>query len=196
MPTQIVMNVSELFQNQWYLMVGGFIAFFFAFKKTYAMKRGRIEIDRLALKLPVFGILIRKVSVAKFTRTLGTLISSGVPLIEGLEICARTAGNSIIEIAVIKTIQAIKEGETIATPLSRENVFPPMVIQMIDVGESSGSLDKMLVKIADFYDEEVDLAVEGLTALLEPMLMVFLGCVVGFIVVAMYLPIFKMGESI
>ena len=196
MPTQIVMNVSELFQNQWYLMVGGFIAFFFAFKKTYAMKRGRIEIDRLALKLPVFGILIRKVSVAKFTRTLGTLISSGVPLIEGLEICARTAGNSIIEIAVIKTIQAIKEGETIATPLSRENVFPPMVIQMIDVGESSGSLDKMLVKIADFYDEEVDVAVEGLTALLEPMLMVFLGCVVGFIVVAMYLPIFKMGETI
>ncbi|MEK9627880.1 MAG: type II secretion system F family protein [Nitrospinota bacterium] len=195
-PTQIVMDVSDFFQNQWYVMIGCFVAFFFTFKKTYATKRGRIEIDRLALKLPVFGILIRKVSVAKFTRTLGTLISSGVPLIEGLDICAKTAGNSIVEIAVVKTIEAIKEGETIAAPLSRENVFPPMVIQMIDVGESSGSLDKMLAKIADFYDEEVDAAVEGLTALLEPMLMVFLGCVVGFIVVAMYLPIFKMGETI
>ena len=195
-PTQIVMNVSDFFQNQWYVMIGGLIAFFFTFKKVYATRRGRIEIDRMALKLPVFGMLIRKVSVAKFTRTLGTLISSGVPLIEGLDICARTAGNSIVEIAVIKTIEAIKEGETIAAPLAREKVFPPMVIQMIDVGESSGSLDKMLAKIADFYDEEVDAAVDGLTALLEPMLMVFLGCIVGFIVVAMYLPIFKMGETI
>jgi type IV pilus assembly protein PilC len=195
-PTQIVMNVSDFFQNQWYVMIGGLIAFFFTFKKVYATRRGRIEIDRMALKLPVFGMLIRKVSVAKFTRTLGTLISSGVPLIEGLDICARTAGNSIVEIAVIKTIEAIKEGETIAAPLAREKVFPPMVIQMIDVGESSGSLDKMLAKIADFYDEEVDAAVDGLTALLEPMLMVFLGCVVGFIVVAMYLPIFKMGDTI
>ncbi len=113
-----------------------------------------------------------------------------------MDICARTAGNSIVEIAVVNTIEAIKEGETIAAPLAREEVFPPMVIQMIDVGESSGSLDKMLAKIADFYDEEVDAAVDGLTALLEPMLMVFLGCVVGFIVVAMYLPIFKMGETI
>jgi len=195
-PTQIVMDISDFFQNQWYVMIGGFIAFIFTFKKVYATRRGRIEIDRFALKLPVFGMLIRKVSVAKFTRTLGTLISSGVPLIEGLDICARTAGNSIIEIAVVRTIEAIKEGETIAAPLSREDVFPPMVIQMIDVGESSGSLDKMLAKIADFYDEEVDAAVDGLTALLEPMLMVFLGCVVGFIVVAMYLPIFKMGETI
>ena len=195
-PTQIVMDVSYFFQNQWYVMIICFIAFFFTFKKVYATRRGRVEIDRMSLKLPVFGILIRKVSVAKFTRTLGTLISSGVPLIEGLDICARTAGNSIIEIAVIKTIEAIKEGETIAAPLAREEVFPPMVIRMIDVGESSGSLDKMLTKIADFYDEEVDAAVDGLTALLEPMLMVFLGCVVGFIVVAMYLPIFKMGQTI
>ncbi len=195
-PTQIVMDVSNFFQHQWYIMIGGAVAFFFTFKKVYATERGNIEIDRLALKLPVFGMLIRKVSVAKFTRTLGTLISSGVPLIEGLDICGRTAGNKIVEIAVFKTIEAIKEGETIAAPLSRESVFPAMVIQMIDVGESSGSLDKMLSKIADFYDEEVDAAVDGLTALLEPMLMVFLGCVVGFIVVAMYLPIFKMGETI
>ncbi len=195
-PTQIVMNVSSFFRNQWWVMLGGAVTFFFVFKKVYATERGNIEIDRLALKLPVFGMLIRKVSVAKFTRTLGTLISSGVPLIEGLDICARTSGNKIVEIAVFKTIEAIKEGETIAAPLSREDVFPPMVIQMIDVGEASGSLDKMLAKIADFYDEEVDAAVEGLTAMLEPMLMVFLGIIVGFIVVAMYLPIFKMGEAI
>jgi type IV pilus assembly protein PilC len=195
-PTQIVMNVSNFFQNQWYIMIGGLVTFTFVFKKVYATERGNIEIDRIALKLPVFGMLIRKVSVAKFSRTLGTLISSGVPLIEGLDICARTSGNKIVEIAVFKTIDAIKEGETIAAPLSRESVFPPMVIQMIDVGEASGSLDKMLSKIADFYDEEVDAAVEGLTALLEPMLMVFLGCIVGFIVVAMYLPIFQMGSAI
>jgi len=127
---------------------------------------------------------------------LGTLISSGVPLIEGMDICARTAGNKIVEIAILNSIEAIKEGETIAAPLARENVFPAMVIQMIDVGESAGALDSMLSKIADFYDEEVDNAVDGLTALLEPMLMVFLGIVVGFIVVAMYLPIFKMGETV
>ena len=195
-PTQIVMNVSNFFQHQWYVLIGGFVTFVFVFKKVYATERGNIEIDRIALKLPVVGMLIRKVSVAKFSRTLGTLISSGVPLIEGLDICARTSGNKIVEIAVFNTIAAIKEGETIAAPLSRESVFPPMVIQMIDVGEASGSLDKMLSKIADFYDEEVDAAVEGLTALLEPMLMVFLGCIVGFIVVAMYLPIFQMGSAI
>ena len=195
-PTQIVMDVSSFFQNQWWVMILGVGTFLFVFKKVYATERGNIEIDRIALKLPVFGMLIRKVSVAKFTRTLGTLISSGVPLIEGLDICARTSGNKIVEIAVFKTIEAIKEGETISAPLSREDVFPPMVIQMIDVGEASGSLDKMLSKIADFYDEEVDAAVEGLTALLEPMLMVFLGIIVGFIVVAMYLPIFKMGAAV
>ena len=195
-PTQIVMDVSSFFQNQWWVMILGGATFLFVFKKVYATERGNIEIDRIALKLPVFGMLIRKVSVAKFTRTLGTLISSGVPLIEGLDICARTSGNKIVEIAVFKTIEAIKEGETIAAPLSREDVFPPMVIQMIDVGEASGSLDKMLSKIADFYDEEVDAAVDGLTALLEPMLMVFLGTIVGFIVVAMYLPIFKMGAAV
>ena len=195
-PTQIVMDVSSFFQNQWWVMILGGGTFLFVFKKVYATERGNIEIDRVALKLPVFGMLIRKVSVAKFTRTLGTLISSGVPLIEGLDICARTSGNKIVEIAVFKTIEAVKEGETISAPLSREDVFPPMVIQMIDVGEASGSLDKMLSKIADFYDEEVDAAVDGLTALLEPMLMVFLGTIVGFIVVAMYLPIFKIGAAV
>ena len=195
-PTALVMSVSEFFRNQWYFIVGGPILFFFLFKKVYATERGNIEIDRIFLKLPVMGMLIRKVSTAKFSRTLGTLLASGVPLIEGMDICARTAGNKIVEIAILNAIEAIKEGETIAAPLARENVFPPMVIQMIDVGESAGALDAMLSKIADFYDEEVDTAVEALTALLEPMLMVFLGIIVGFIVVAMYLPIFKMGETV
>jgi type IV pilus assembly protein PilC len=195
-PTALVMQISHVFRNQWYYILGGPVLFFIIFKKVYATERGNIEIDRIFLKLPVFGMLIRKVSTAKFSRTLGTLIASGVPLIEGMDICARTAGNKIVEIAILNSIEAIKEGETIAAPLARENVFPPMVIQMIDVGESAGALDAMLSKIADFYDEEVDTAVDGLTALLEPMLMVFLGIVVGFIVVAMYLPIFKMGETI
>jgi len=195
-PTALVMDISNFFRNQWYYIIGGPFLFFILFKKVYATERGNIEIDRFALKLPVFGMLIRKVSTAKFARTLGTLIASGVPLIEGMDICARTAGNKIVEIAILNSIEAIKEGETIAAPLARENVFPPMVIQMIDVGESAGALDAMLSKIADFYDEEVDTAVDGLTALLEPILMVFLGIVVGFIVVAMYLPIFKMGETV
>jgi type IV pilus assembly protein PilC len=195
-PTAIVMDVSNFFRNQWYYIIGGPILFFILFKRVYATERGNIEIDRIALKLPIFGMLIRKVSTAKFSRTLGTLLSSGVPLIEGMDICARTAGNKIVEIAILNAIEAIKEGETIAAPLARENVFPAMVIQMIDVGESAGALDGMLSKIADFYDEEVDTAVDGMTALLEPMLMVFLGIIVGFIVVAMYLPIFKMGETI
>lgn len=195
-PTALVMDVSDFFRTQWYFILGGPVLFFFLFKKVYATERGNIEIDRIFLKLPVVGILIRKVSTAKFSRTLGTLLSSGVPLIEGMDICARTAGNKIVEMAILNAIEAIKEGETIAAPLARENVFPPMVIQMIDVGESAGALDAMLSKIADFYDEEVDTAVEGLTALLEPALMVFLGIIVGFIVVAMYLPIFKMGETV
>ena len=195
-PTALVMTVSDFFRNQWYFIIGGPVLFFVLFKKVYATERGNIEIDRIFLKLPVMGMLIRKVSTAKFARTLGTLIASGVPLIEGMDICARTAGNKIVELAILNSIEAIKEGETIAAPLARENVFPPMVIQMIDVGESAGALDAMLSKIADFYDEEVDTAVDAMTALLEPILMVFLGVIVGFIVVAMYLPIFKMGETI
>ena len=195
-PTAIVMQVSNFFRYGWYYMIAGLVGFVFLSRKVYATEKGRAEIDRVALKLPVFGVLIQKVSVAKFSRTLGTLIGSGVPLIEAMDICARTAGNKIIEYAILSTIISVKEGETIAAPLAREGVFPPMVVQMIDVGESAGALDTMLSKIADFYDEEVDTAVDGLTALLEPMLMVFLGVIVGFIVVAMYLPIFKMGETI
>ena len=195
LPTAIVMGVSDFFRDLWYVIIGAPVAFFFLFKRVYATEKGNLEIDRFALILPVAGDLIRKVSVAKFSRTLGTLLSSGVPLIDALDICARTSGNKVVERAILNAINAIKEGETIAAPLAREAVFPSMVIQMIDVGESAGALDTMLVKIADFYDEEVDTAVEALTALLEPILMVFLGCIVGFIVVAMYLPIFKMGEN-
>ncbi len=195
-PTRVVLMVSDFFRTKWYYMFIGGGALFFLVKKIYATEKGRIEIDRMALKMPVVGVLIRKVSVAKFTRTLGTLVASGVPIIEALDICARTSGNKIVELAVLRTIESIKEGESIAAPLAREEVFPPMVIQMIDVGENSGSLDSMLMKIADFYDEEVDAAVAALTSLLEPMLMVFLGILVGFIVVAMYLPIFKLGDTI
>jgi len=195
-PTRVVLAVSDFFRTKWYYMFIAGGAFYFLAKKIYATEKGRIEIDRMALKMPVVGVLIRKVSVAKFTRTLGTLVASGVPIIEALDICARTSGNKIVELAVVKTIESIKEGESIAAPLAREEVFPPMVIQMIDVGENSGSLDSMLMKIADFYDEEVDAAVAALTSLLEPMLMVFLGILVGFIVVAMYLPIFKLGDTI
>ncbi len=194
-PTAVVMDVSNFFRYGWYYMIAGFVAFVFIFKKVYATDKGRYEIDKYSLKAPVFGPLLRKVAVAKFCRTLATLISGGVPIIEGLNICARIAGNKIIEIAIFKTIEAIKEGETIAAPLERQGIFPPMVVQMIDVGEASGALDTMLEKIADFYDEEVDNAVDAMTALLEPMLMVFLGIIIGFIVVAMYLPIFKMGEA-
>ncbi len=194
-PTAVVMDVSNFFRYGWYYMIGGGVASVFIFKKVYATEKGRLEIDRYSLKAPVFGPLLRKVAVAKFTRTLATLISGGVPIIEGLNICARIAGNKIIEIAIFQTIEAIKEGETIAAPLERQAIFPPMVVQMIDVGEASGALDAMLEKIADFYDEEVDNAVEAMTSLLEPMLMVFLGVIIGFIVVAMYLPIFKMGEA-
>ena len=195
-PTAIVMAVSDMFRTKWHYMAGTAYAIYLIFSRLYATERGRAVIDSYVLKLPVAGPLIRKVSIAKFSRTLGTLLASGVTLLEGLEICARTAGNKTVETAVLNAMEAIKGGDTIAAPLARGKVFPPMVIQMIDVGENSGSLDSMLAKIADFYDEEVDTAVTGLTALLEPALMVFLGLVVGFIVVAMYLPIFQMGSAV
>ncbi len=195
-PTLVVMKISDIFKNYTHYMVIILIAVIFLFRRYYRTDKGKLMIDTLTLKLPVAGPLIVKVSVAKFTRTLGTLISSGVPIIDGLDITARTAGNKVVEKSVISTISSIKEGQTIATPLGRHKVFPPMVIQMIEIGEATGALDVMLNKIADFYDEEVDNAVEALTALLEPALMVFLGIVIGFIVIAMYLPIFKMASVI
>jgi type IV pilus assembly protein PilC len=168
----------------------------YAVKRYYQTANGRIVIDRLLLKMPVIGQLIRKTSVAKFTRTLGTLITSGVPIMDGLMITAKTSGNKIVENAILGARQSISGGKTLADPLSKSDVFPKMVVHMISVGESTGALDAMLGKIADFYDDEVDQAVAALTSMLEPAMMVFLGTVIGFIVIAMYLPIFKMASVI
>jgi type IV pilus assembly protein PilC len=195
-PTQLVIDISNAFQSFWYIgvaIVGGAI---FGVKKYYATPPGRMAIDKFLLKTPVFGDLIRKASVAKFTRTLGTLLSSGVPLLDGLSICAKTSGNKVIEEALLNARVSISGGKTIADPLTQSQVFPKMVTHMIAVGESTGALDAMLGKIADFYEDEVDQAVASLTSLLEPMMMVFLGVVIGFIVIAMYLPIFKMASAI
>ncbi len=195
-PTQLVIDISNFFQSFWYLMLGGFIGGIFGIKKYYGTTHGRIVIDRLMLKTPVVGDLIRKASVAKFTRTLGTLITSGVPLLEGLSICAKTSGNKVIEEALMNARISISGGKTISEPLAKSQVFPKMVTHMIAVGESTGALDAMLGKIADFYEDEVDQAVAALTSLLEPMMMVVLGTVIGFIVIAMYLPIFTMAQAI
>ena len=154
-----------------------------------------MAVDRLLLKVPVLGNVLRKIAVARFSRTLSTLITSGVPILEGLNIVAKTSGNKIVENAIMAARSSIAEGKTVAEPLAKSGVFPSMVTQMISVGEATGALDAMLGKIADFYDDEVDSAVEALTSLLEPMMMVFLGVVVGFIVIAMYLPIFKMASA-
>jgi len=195
-PTQIVVNMSNFVKHN-FLYGIAFIAFaIFAFKKFYATEKGEKKIDALILQFPVFGDLIRKVAVAKFSRTLGTMLKSGVPILESLQVVARTAGNKVIETAIYRTSEAISEGRPIAEPLEETGVFPSMVVQMINVGEAVGALDAMLEKIADFYDEEVDQAVDNLTAMIEPFMMVFLGGMIGALVVAMYLPIFKMGEVV
>ena len=196
LPTQIVINLSNFIQHYILLIIGALIAFVVIFKRIYATRKGREKIDAWALRLPIFGILIRKVSVAKFTRTLGTMISSGVPILDGLEIVAKTAGNKTVEKAIYRVRQSISEGKTIAEPLEKSGVFPAMVCQMIAVGEQSGSIDTMLNKIADFYDDEVDDAVANLTAMMEPLLMLFLGTTVGGLVIAMYLPIFKVAGTV
>ncbi len=195
-PTQLVINISDFFIAYWYVMLGVLVGAFIGVKKYYGTVQGRMVIDKLLLKLPVVGDLIRKASVAKFTRTLGTLLSSGVPLLDGMTICAKTSGNKVIEETLVNARVSISGGKTIADPLSASGVFPKMVTHMIAVGESTGALDAMLGKIADFYEDEVDQAVASLTALLEPAMMVFLGTIIGFIVVAMYLPIFKMASAI
>jgi len=192
LPTQIVLEMSRIVRQNFLVGIGAIVGGIVALKWWYGTPGGNWTIDSILLKAPVFGILIRKVTVAKFTRTLGTLISSGVAILDGLEITARTAGNKVVEAAIMKTRASISEGKTIAEPLKESGVFPPMVVQMIAVGEQTGALDDMLGKIADFYDEEVDTAVGNLTALLEPMLMVFLGVIIGGVVIAMYLPIFKL----
>ena len=195
-PTKLVIALSNFLKRYIIFMIMAFFVASSLFKKYYATPKGRKTVDALALKLPIMGPLIRKVSVAKFTRTLGTMMSSGVPIMEGLDIVAKTSGNKIVEEAIYKVRQAISEGKTMADELGVSGVFPPMVVQMISVGEATGAMDAMLNKIADFYDDEVDDAVGALTAMMEPLLMVFLGTTVGGLVVAMYLPIFKLAGAV
>jgi len=192
LPTKVVMLLSDFVRSYILLIIAGMIGSVMALRSYYRTEGGRGTIDALMLKLPVFGTLVRKVAVARFTRTLGTLVQSGVPILDGLRITARTAGNKVVEKAVLQCRAAVTEGKTLADPLRTSGVFPPMVTQMISVGEQTGALDAMLSKIADFYDDEVDTAVSTLTSLLEPIMIVFLGVVVGGLVVAMYLPIFKL----
>jgi type IV pilus assembly protein PilC len=196
-PTQMVVNMSHFMQQYIVLFMIAMAAMVVGFLQARArVPRFRYQTDALFLKMPVFGPLLRKVAVARFSRTLGTMLASGVPILDALDIVAKTAGNKVVEAALVKTRSAISEGKTIADPLQETGVFPSMVVQMINVGEQTGAMDSMLAKIADFYDDEVDAAVEALTALLEPVMMVFLGGTVGSILIAMYLPIFKIAETI
>jgi type IV pilus assembly protein PilC len=195
LPTQFVINLSRFLKNNFFWIFIGVVLLGYALKKYYATEKGRMLVDRLLLRLPVFGDLLRKAAVSRFSRTMGTMLSSGVAILEALDIVARTAGNKVIEKAVYEVRAAIAEGRTMADPLAESGVFPVMVTQMIAVGESTGALDAMLEKIADFYDEEVDQAVENLTSLIEPVMLVFLGGLIGGLVVAMYLPIFKMAAQ-
>lgn len=196
LPTRVVIGMSNILQGYWWAMGGGIIGFIFLLRYTYGTDGGQLFLDRLLLSFPILGDLQRKAAVARFTRTLGTLVSSGVSILEGLEITAKTAGNRVIHDAVMGSRASIAGGETIAGPLKESGVFPPMVVQMINVGEQTGGLDEMLTKIADFYDEEVDTAVEALLAALEPIMIVVLGVVVGGMIVAMYLPIFDMINAV
>jgi len=195
-PTQIVIAISHFMQKFWYFALGGIIVGTFLLKRYLRTTSGRYNFDNLLLKMPVLGTLFRKVAVARFTRTFSTLLRSGVNILVSLDIVARTSGNSVVERAIDKTRDSIREGENIARPLIESNVFPPMVTRMIDVGERTGALDEMLSKIADFYEEQVDVAVGGLTSLLEPIMIVFLGVVVGGVVIAMFMPLFKMTTII
>jgi type IV pilus assembly protein PilC len=195
LPTRIVIGLSHALKSYWYIVLGSIIALVVAIKRYYRTPNGKLTIDKLLLKLPVLGDVLRKSAVSRFTRTLGTLISSGVSILDGLEITAKTSGNRVIQDAIMESRSSIAGGDTIAAPLKKSEVFPPMVISMIAVGEQTGGLDEMLTKIADFYDEEVDAAVSGLLALMEPVMIVFLGVVVGGMVVAMYLPIFDMVNA-
>ena len=196
MPTQVLINISDTLRSYFIYVVIGFGVFGFVVGKIVQTPQGKLRFDQLKLTLPVFGPLLRKVAVARFSRTLSTLIRSGVPILGALEIVAKTSGNVVIEAAVESSRVGIREGESISSPLAKSKAFPPMVTRMISVGEESGELEKMLTKIADFYEDQVDAAVSGLTSLIEPLIIAFLGIVVGSIVVAMFLPIFKISELI
>jgi type IV pilus assembly protein PilC len=195
-PTLFVIFLSETLQNYWYVFAAIIATAVFGIRYAYGTPGGQLFFDKMLLRAPVLGPMLRKTAVARFTRTLGTLVASGVSILDGLEITARTAGNRVIQDAVMESRSSIAGGETISEPLKRAGVFPPMVVSMINVGEQTGGLDEMLSKIADFYDEEVDQAVEALLSAMEPILIVFLGGVVGGMIVAMYLPIFDMISAV
>jgi type IV pilus assembly protein PilC len=195
-PTRIVLGLSKFVTTKWWLLLALFFGLGFGLKKYHDTKDGKKAIDRFLLKIPVLGAVLLKSSIARFTRTLGTLVSSGVPILEGLEITGKAAGNSVVKDAVMHTRSSISSGQTIAGPLREAEIFPPMVVQMISVGEETGALDEMLSKIADFYDEEVDSAVDTMTSVIEPVMIVLMGGVVGGMLVAMYLPMFKLVSVI
>ena len=195
-PTQFLVSASQFAQHYFLFLIAVIVIIFIAFKRFYKTEKGRWIVDSLVLKAPIFGDLMKKVAVAKFSRTLSTMMSSGVPILEGLAIVSKTSGNKVVEDALLKTRQSISEGRSIAEPLAETGIFPPMVVQMISVGEATGALDSMLNKIAIFYDDEIDVAVDSMTALLEPVMMVFLGGIVGGMIIAMYLPIFKMASVV
>lgn len=195
-PTQFLIDLSHFMTSYWYLLFGIPVALVVAWRAWVSTGSGRLNWDAFVLKVPVFGPLIRKIAVARFTRTLGTMLSSGVPILDALEIVAKSSGNKVIERGILMVRLRIAEGKNIAGPLAETKVFPPMVVQMIGVGEATGAMDQMLAKIADFYDDEVDVAVAALTSMIEPIMMVFLGGVVGGFLVAMYLPIFSIAGNI
>jgi len=196
LPTQIAINLSKFVKGYILYMIPVVVAIAFVFRRYYKTDNGRRTIDRLSLKIPVVGLLLQKAAVARVTRTLSTLLTSGVSILESLTIVAKTAGNRVIEEALVRARADISEGRSISDPLKESGVFPPMTVQMIQIGESTGALDSMLNKIADFYEEDVDTMVGNLTALLEPVLMVFLGIILGALVIAMYLPIFQLGSVV
>ena len=195
-PTQFLVDVSNGLRSNWYFFVAVPIALFVAFKVSTRQGKGQLAWHRFVLKTPVFGSVVRKVAVARFSRTFGTMLSSGVPILDALQIVAKSAGNKVIEQAILYVRAKISEGKNIAVPLADSGVFPPMVVQMIGVGEATGAMDQMLSKIADFYDDEVDVAVAAMTSMLEPLMMVFLGGTVGFFMIAMYLPIFNIAGAV
>jgi len=196
MATQLLIDLSDFVTKSFIYIIATIVVGIVVFVRYYRTEVGRMTVDRFVLRAPVFGPLMRKVAISKFTRTLSTMMNSGVPILDGLEIVSKTAGNKVVEKALMETRKNIREGKTIAEPLQETKVFPPMVVQMIAVGEATGALDSMLSKIADFYEDEVDAAVSAMTSLLEPIMMVFLGGVVGGMIVAMYLPIFQIGALV
>lgn len=194
--TKVILAMSHILRRYFLILIGAIIAIVVALRLYYRSVNGRLVIDQIILRVPIFGDLIKKTALARFSRTLSTLLASGVNILDALEITAKTSGNKVVENAIMKARSSIKEGETIAAPLSQEKrVFPPMVVQMITIGEATGGIDEMLNKVADFYEGEVDSAVENLMAALEPIIVVFLGAVIGVIVIAMYLPIFKLAST-